>query len=131
MDEAIREMNAEMEELFGGSYGDVRAVDPMGSAMGGAMGVAMGGATGGAMGGAMGNAWQQQAPQPVPAQPQALPGANPQAQSVALDALSQKIQWCAAELMGTTDVERSTKLATCMAECARAAAALKGGDLDR
>lgn len=106
-DAAIREMNAEMEELFGSHNGSCLDGGMMSSAM----------------------------PKLEPSLhvehllpqkdnvEQGMPFAP--AQSVARAALAKKITWCAAELSGTQDIERATKLASCIAECARAAAALK------
>ncbi|KAL1522515.1 hypothetical protein AB1Y20_017502 [Prymnesium parvum] len=115
-DAAIREMNAEMEELFGGSMA--------GSAISGA------GAMPHSPASVMGGRLPSQPPpfaHQLPGGPMAatMPDASPHAHAAAIDALTQKITWCTAELYSAQDIERCTKLATCIAECARAAAALK------
>jgi hypothetical protein len=110
-DAAIREMNAEMEELFGqpvSSGGPSSFGSP--SSLGGP------------------SSFGENVAVPPPQQPPVHASASAPRGAV-LAALTQKMQWCAAELSLSTDVERCIRLAACISECARAANAVDDAPL--
>ena len=106
LDRAIREMNDEMEQLFGHAPSDVSHSNapPLSDP---------------ALSGNARAAAPSRVYEPAPAQ------------STARAALLSKIDACAAELGSTdddaaVDVDRDTRLAACIKECAKAVAALDG-----
>jgi hypothetical protein len=124
MDEAIDEMNREMEELFGIPPGSNAPEGPLGSNHG------MGSARPG------GGSPHANAPS-APARPQPTPAIafEPhEGVKAARAALLSQIDTCTAELSAgqstggaaISSLERSTSLAACIGECARAVAALEG-----
>ena len=110
MDAAIKEINEEMESLFGspvssdsGSVSSSPFDPPLASTI------------------------RSTIPQKAAAaqpQPSTLPRDDGHIDTRAV--LLDKITTCTSELGATADVERSTSLAKCIAECARAVAALDG-----
>ena len=115
MDAAIKEMNEEMEELFGGGP----ARDPVGSSMSSAphMGETFMSA----------RAAEAQALEALAAQERAAPPPRPSHDTgSARAALLARINSCSTELAGAdVEIDRATRLAECVAACAKAVAALE------
>ena len=115
LDRAIREMNDEMEQLFGHAPSDVSHSNaPSDVSHSNAPPLSDPALSGGARAAAPSRVYE-----PAPAQ------------STARAALLNKIDACAAELGSTdddaaVDVDRDTRLAACIKECAKAVAALDG-----
>ena len=114
IDADIEEMNAEMAELFGAplppagpmeAVASMRAPPPPPD-------------TASLPGSAAGEAYRPSAAALLPADPSGTA-------DVALHALRTKIRWCAEQLLVAQDARQSTQLARCIAECARAADALR------
>ena len=108
MDAAIAEMNAEMSDLFGSEMGDVNPSSSISS-----------------------NDWppspppHRQPPQVSPLQPSPSSAALIPEVAGAKSALLQTISTAASDLSSASfDVERCSKLASCIAECANAVSAL-------
>ena len=114
LDAAIREMNEEMESLFGAPAGDTPNTDSfeMGSSSRGEVSEE-----------AVLAALTKNTP-PAAAPPAAAPREIPASVSGARAALLGKIDACASDMGAESDVEHSTRLAACIHECARAIAAL-------
>lgn len=109
--EAIDEMNAEMAELFGSPMGDPSPSLPGQSSMG-------------SMHAPSPNPLHAHTHQPVPTP--CTPLHAPESLTITADALNGTIARCTTELQQDPScLSRSTQLASCIAECARALAALE------
>ena len=105
LDAAIREMNQEMEDLFGSPVGsDARPSQPAQQHE---------------------VPSQRVVPSDVSAAVTAAPGSSAIDSATARSALLRRITQCAGELNNATATDEATKLATCIAECARAVTALE------
>ena len=117
IDADIEEMNAEMAELFGAPLPPAGPMEAVASTRAPPTPPDMA-KMASLPGSAAGAAYRPAAAAQLSADPSGTA-------DVALHALRTKIRWCAEQLLVAQDARQSTQLARCIAECARAADALR------